>query len=90
MYLAHLGSNGTVFAANINEIGSKTTQNAIGAVYDFSKRTAVYGTYSTNMLTAGTTTAGTLRANLGLAGGALAANASATATGMDIGLRHSF
>jgi len=83
-------STGAVFAPNINEIGSKTTQNAIGAVYDLSKRTAVYATYSTNKLTAGTTTAGSLRANLGLAGGALAAGASATATGTDIGLRHSF
>jgi len=83
-------SDSTGAVAGANEIGSKTTQNAIGVQYDFSKRTALYATYSTNKLTAGATTAGTLRANLGLAGGALAAGASATATGTDIGLRHSF
>jgi len=72
------------------EIGSKGTQIALGTQYDFSKRTAVYATYSTNKLTAGATTGGTLRANLGLAGSALTANKSATATGLDIGIRHSF
>jgi predicted porin len=72
------------------EIGSKGTQFALGTQYDFSKRTAVYATYSSNKLTAGTTTAGALRVNLGLAGNALAAGTSATATGIDIGIRHAF
>ena len=76
--------------AGANEIGSKNTQFALGAQYDFSKRTAVYGTYSSNKLTAGATTAGALRVNLGLAGAALATGTSATATGIDIGIRHSF
>jgi len=76
--------------ANANEIGAKNTQFALGTQYDFSKRTAVYGTYSTNKLTAGNTTVGGLRVNLGLAGNALAAGTSATATGIDIGIRHAF
>lgn len=81
-------ATGVVAAAN--EIGSKTTQMAIGAQYDLSKRTALYTTYSSNKLTAGATTAGALRATLGLNGLALAAGKSATATAFDIGVRHSF
>ena len=72
------------------EIGAKGTQIAVGTQYDFSKRTAAYATYSSNKLTAGNTTAGALRVNLGLAGNALAAGGSATATGLDVGIRHSF
>lgn len=81
-------ATGTV--AGANEIGAKNAQIAVGTQYDFSKRTAFYATYSSNKLTAGNTSAGALRANLGLAGPALAAGTSGTATGLDIGLRHTF
>ncbi len=77
-------------AGVVNENGAKNTQIALGAQYDLSKRTALYGTYSRNTLKAGSTTAGGLRATLGLAGGVLAAGQSATATGIDLGVRHSF
>lgn len=76
--------------AGANEIGSKTTQFALGAQYDLSKRTAAYVTYSTNKLTAGATTAGALRATLGLNGDVLTTGKSATATGFDVGIRHAF
>jgi len=80
-------SDGTGTAS---ENGAKTTQTAVGAVYDLSKRTALFGTYSVNKLTAGAATAGSLRATVGVFGDALTAGNSATATGIDIGVRHRF
>ena len=77
-------------SATATEVGSKISQFALGAVYDFSKRTAFYATYSDNKLTAGTTTSGALRATLGLNGKALTAGESASTTGLDIGIRHRF
>jgi len=72
------------------EDGAKMSQVAVGAVYDLSKRTAIYGTYAQLRLTAGGSTAGSLRLSMGLNGSALAANAQATATGIDLGIRHRF
>jgi len=77
-------------AGATSEDGAKTTQTAVGAVYDLSKRTALFGTYSVNKLTAGAATAGALRATVGVFGDALTAGNSATATGIDIGVRHRF
>jgi predicted porin len=77
-------------AGGTSENGAKTTQTAVGAVYDLSKRTALFGTYSVNKLTAGAATAGSLRATVGVFGDALTAGNSATATGIDIGVRHRF
>jgi len=77
-------------AGSTSENGAKTTQTAVGAVYDLSKRTALFGTYSVNKLTAGAATAGSLRATVGVFGDALTAGNSATATGIDIGVRHRF
>jgi predicted porin len=76
--------------ATKGEDGGKQSQIALGAVYDLSKRTALYGTYSQLKLTAGGSTAGSLRNNMGLTGSALAANGQATATGIDLGIRHRF
>jgi len=71
--------------ANI-ENGARQSQIALGAVYDLSKRTAVYGTYS-NLKTTGQNA----RSSMGIA---TAANTnlgdSVTATGIDLGLRHRF
>jgi len=72
------------------EDGARLQQTAIGAVYDLSKRTAIYGTYSSNTLTTGAITGAALRANMGFAGPAIAANTSSTTTGLDIGVRHRF
>jgi predicted porin len=70
------------------EDGARMQQTAIGAVYDLSKRTALYGTYSSNTLTAGSVSSAALRANIGFAGPAIAAGTSSTTTGLDIGIRH--
>jgi predicted porin len=82
-------SDGAAIGTN-GEDGAKAKQIAVGAVYDLSKRTALYGTYSKADLTAGPVTGGALRANLAWAGPALAANASNSAKGIDIGIRHRF
>jgi len=84
------GAATTATTAIKGEDGGKQSQIALGAVYDLSKRTALYGTYSQLKLTAGGSTAGSLRNNMGLTGSALAANGQATATGIDLGIRHRF
>ena len=90
-------ASGTV---NANEIGSKIAQIALGVQYDLSKRTALYSTYSSSKLTAGATTQAAnaasiaagygIRSTLGLNGQGLLAGQSATATALDIGIRHAF
>jgi len=81
-------------SATRGEDGAKMSQVAVGAVYDLSKRTALYGTYSQLKLTAGGATAGgaasSLRVSMGLNGTALANGGQATATGIDLGIRHRF
>ena len=72
------------------EDGARIQQTAIGAVYDLSKRSAIYGTYSTNTLTVASVGSAALRANIGFAGPTLAAGTSSTTTGLDIGIRHRF
>jgi len=87
------------------EDGAKQTQLSTGFVYDFSKRTALYGTYAvTTVSTGGVTSydnsstpslanagaAAGLRAGLGISGPAIAAGSSSSAQGIDIGLRHRF
>ena len=72
-------------AANI-ENGAKSKQTAFGVVYDLSKRTAVYGTYS-KLTTTGQNTV----ASMGIGSSVNAAlGESKTATGLDLGLRHRF
>jgi len=87
-------TGGTLGATNNNAVGyedgSKVTQVAAGAVYDLSKRTALYGTYSVMTVTAGTFTGGSLRANMALGSTAIGVNASAATTGIDVGIRHRF
>jgi len=72
-----------------NEDGSKTDQIALGFVYDLSKRSAVYGTYSSLKATAGSGSVG-MRATMGLNGDIISAGNSATTTGIDLGVRHRF
>jgi len=68
------------------EDGARQTQIAVGAVYDLSKRSAVYGTYST-LKTTGQNAASSLgissqrNANLG---------ESVNASAIDLGVRHRF
>ncbi|MEK0431991.1 MAG: hypothetical protein RL700_198 [Pseudomonadota bacterium] len=77
-------------AASSNENGSKISQNAVGFVYDLSKRTALYGTYAKSTTTAGAASGGALRSTLVWNGPAIAAGQSNSSTGMDIGIRHRF
>jgi len=77
-------------AAASNENGSKIQQNAVGFVYDLSKRTALYGTYAKSTTTAGASSAGTLRSTLVWNGPAIAAGTSNSSTGMDLGVRMRF
>jgi predicted porin len=68
------------------EDGAKSKQTAVGAVYDLSKRTALYGTYS-RLTTTGKNTV----ASMGI--GSLTnatVGESKTATGIDLGVRHRF
>ena len=68
------------------ENGANSKQIALGAVYDLSKRTALYGTYS-RLTTAGQNTT----ASMGVASAAAqTTGASNTATGIDLGMRHRF
>jgi len=77
---------GVVKAIANPEDGARQTQVAVGAVYDLSKRTAVYGTYST-LKTTGQNT----RSSMGIATAAnLNLGDSVTATGLDLGVRHRF
>jgi predicted porin len=82
---ANAGAGVNKAIANIED-GAKQQMTAIGAVYDLSKRTAVYGTYSTLK-----TTGQNARSSLGIASSAnLNLGDSVTATGLDIGVRHRF
>jgi len=76
--------------ANTSESGTKQTQTAVGLVYDLSKRTALYGTYSQLKYTAGPNSAGNGRNTMGLADDVTTANNSRTAKGIDLGVRHRF
>jgi predicted porin len=78
---------GTALAAVANiEDGASQKQTAVGAVYDLSKRTAVYGTYS--KLTAKGQNA---VASMGLnSAAAVGVGGSVSTTGIDLGLRHRF
>jgi len=77
-------------AAPNNENGTKIKQNAVGAVYDLSKRTALYATYSKSTTTAGPSSAGALRSNLVWNGPTIAAGQANSSTGIDLGVRHRF
>jgi len=57
------------------------TQTAFGYVHNMSKRTALYGTYSTISNKGGSTS---------VTGGGLAATAGGSAKGYEVGVRHSF
>lgn len=74
-------------AAGAWEDGSDAKHLSLGFVYNFSKRTAVYGTISTLDVTGQNT-----RANLGglVSAAAATKGASNNSTGVDIGLRHAF
>lgn len=68
------------------EDGSRSKQYALGAVYDLSNRTAVYGTYS-RLTTSGQNT----NASMGIASAAaVGIGGSNSATGLDLGVRHRF
>ncbi len=67
--------------------GQKANQFAVGGVYDLSKRTAFYGTYSyLNNKDGARFTVGGLQ-NVGALGGAVA---DANSTGFEFGIKHSF
>ena len=72
------------------EDGTKIAQTAVGFVTDLSKRTAVYGTYSSLKMTAGGSSSGAGRVTMGLTGEAIPAGTSATTSGFDLGIRHRF
>jgi len=72
------------------EDGTKIAQTAIGFVTDLSKRTAVYGTYASLKMTAGSASIGSGRVTMGLTGEPIAAGSSATTSGFDLGIRHRF
>lgn len=78
-------ASGTTQPTIANITNGKQTQIALGAVYDLSKRTALYGTYS--KLEAKGTNA---TASMGLTSRAVTATAGASTTGFDIGIRHRF
>jgi len=79
-------ANSTGKATQNIEDGASQKMIALGAVYDLSKRTAIYGTYSTL-----TTTGQNARSSIGIASQANAATGeSVNATGIDLGLRHRF
>ena len=88
------GSTLSTSAAVANADGTKQTQVAIGAVYDLSKRTALYGTWANQTTTAGAGNATGLTAGIagfsGMFSQVLAANGKATTSGVDIGIRHRF
>ena len=65
--------------------GAKQTQFAFGGVYDLSKRTAVYGTWSQMKATGANATA-----SQGVASVAATASADVSATTIDLGVRHRF
>lgn len=75
-------------AAGAWEDGSTTKHLSLGLVYNFSKRTAVYGTIST-LDTTGQNTRANLLSGLSSAA-AVAKGDSNNSTGIDIGLRHAF
>jgi len=79
-------TGGAVAAVANIEDGASQKQIAVGAVYDLSKRTAVYGTYS--KLTAKGQNA---VASMGLnSAAAVGVGGSVNTTGIDLGLRHRF
>lgn len=75
---------GSYTNADIAE-NAKQTQFALGGVYDLSKRTALYGTWS-SMKASGTNA----YASQGVASSNATATADVTATTMDLGIRHRF
>jgi predicted porin len=85
------GTNAAGVAAptNVNNDGATNNLLALGFQNDLSRRTAIYGTYSVLTLTSGTGTA--LAPTVGVVSGdTLNANTSGKATGIDVGIRHSF
>lgn len=92
------GSNAAANAGGFNEQGA--WQLALGAVYDLSKRTALYGTYSylsNDSVTVGGKEVGSALTVAGLQGGAATggapftlSNAGQTSKGFQFGVRHSF
>ncbi len=74
---------GTREQTGVNDRTQK--QIAVGTVYNLSKRTSVYGTYS-RMTTSGLGTT----ASMGLTSTAVTATSGASATGIDLGVTHRF
>jgi len=86
----YTGTTTSYTTSVVGEDGGKLSQVAVGAVYDLSKRTALYGTYASLKMTVGGSSSGTQRVTMGLTGSNIAAGGQATATGIDLGIRHRF
>jgi len=82
-----LNSLGTAYSG---QDGSDIAQTAVGFVYDLSRRSAVYGTYSTITQKAGTNAAATGVGSIGLNSSAIPAGGSVNLSGIDLGIRHRF
>ena len=92
LYKASYGSGtrsaGGLTAANAAITNDRTyTQFALGAVYNFSKRTAVYGTYSAMT---GTGLGATVSQGVLTSTAVTATSGDVKASGFDVGVRHSF
>jgi len=77
-------TTGTVTTPNVLD-GAKQTQFALGGVYDLSKRTAVYGTWSKMSVTGNGA-----QASQGVSSVAASASEDRSAQTMDLGVRHRF
>jgi predicted porin len=77
-------ASGTTTNAAVDQFNAK--QIAVGYVYDLSKRTAVYGTFS-NLSNGGSSTTG---ANFVVGGGGASQARGAKSSGLEFGVRHSF
>jgi predicted porin len=80
------GSVGNTLAVRNFEDGAKQKQLALGIVYDLSKRSAIYSTYS-RLTTTGLNTYSSMGVPTAYSD---ATGQSKTATGFDIGVRHRF
>ena len=78
--VAPAGTVRVSFSSSDNGAGAKTDKFSLGYVYDFSKRTAVYGTFASLSNSGGAAQA--------LNGAVTPANGSST--GFDLGIRHAF
>jgi len=78
--VAPAGTVRVSFSSSDNGAGAKTDKFSLGYVYDFSKRTALYGTFASLSNSGGAAQA--------LNGAVTPANGSST--GFDVGIRHAF